>query len=546
MRVRRTAFLGVAMLAVAVLPAGCAGSGDSVDYAVDGPLATYNSATTIGAASGAPQAFARVQTGFNYHGPDSQMVADRDFGTVSVVGRAPLTLDYSIADNAVYSDGKPVTCDDMVLAWAAQSGQYSAFDSASHAGYSDIAAVDCAPGQKRARVTFTRDRAFTDFGQLFAATSMMPSHVIADELKLGDGGVTKAVQAGDVPALIRIAQAWNTLWDLKPGVDLRRFPSAGPYKLSSVGSDGSIVLVANDKWWGAKPKIGKITVWPYSAGVADRIKAGKVQVADVAAGTIDQLKAPKGFHSTDYPSAGIEQLIFGGQGPLADPDARRAFALCTPRDAIAAGLKLPIANVRLSPVADDSLAVIESAGANGQFATADIDGARTALDGQPLTVRLGYHGPDARLAAVVGQITKSCAAAGITVQDSGGPAVGPQSLRNNDIDVLLASTGGAAGSGSSGSSTVDAYSLHSGDGNNLSGYANERVDGVIGALAVTTDPKEQSRLLGEASPLLWADLPTLPLYRQQRTLLTSEELSAVSSNPTRWGAGWNMDRWTVN
>jgi peptide/nickel transport system substrate-binding protein len=546
MRVRHTAFLGVAMLAVALGPSACTGSGDSVDYAVDGPLATYNSATTIGAASGAPQAFARVQIGFNYHGPDSQMVADRDFGTVAVVGRAPLTLDYSIADNAVYSDGKPVTCDDMVLAWAAQSGQYSAFDSAGHAGYADIAAVDCAPGQKRARVTFTRDRSFTDFGQLFAATSMMPSHVIADELKLGDGGVTKAIQAGDVPTLIRIAQAWNTLWDLKPGVDLRRFPSAGPYKLSSVGSDGSVVLVANDKWWGAKPKIGKVTVWPYSAGVADRIKAGKVQVADIAAGTIDQLKAPKGFHSTDYPSAGIEQLIFGGQGPLADPDARRALALCTPRDVIAAGLKLPIANVRLSPVADDSLAVIESAGANGQFGAADIDGARTALDGQPLTVRLGYRGPDARLAAVVGQITKSCAAAGITVQDSGGPAVGPQSLRDNDIDVLLASTGGAAGSGSSGSSTVDAYSLHSGDGNNLSGYANERVDGVIGALAVTTDPKEQSRLLGEAAPLLWTDLPTLPLYRQQRTLLTSGDLSAVSSNPTRWGAGWNMDRWTVN
>lgn len=534
------------MLVVALAPSGCGSSGDAVDYAVDGPLVTYNSATTIGAASGAPQAFARVQTGFNYHGPDGQMVADRDFGTVSVVGRAPLTLDYSIADNAVYSDGKPVTCDDMVLAWAAQSGRYSAFDSASHAGYSDIAAVDCAPGQKRARVTFTRDRAFTDFGQLFAATSMMPSHVIADELKLGDGGVTKAVQSDDVPALIRIAQAWNTIWDLKPGVDLKRFPSAGPYKLSSVGSDGSIVLVANDKWWGAKPQIGKVTVWPYGAGVADRIKSGKVEVADIAAGAVEQLKAPDGYHSVDYPSAGIEQLIFGPQGPLADPDARRAVALCTPRAAIASAVKLPIANVRLSPVADDSLSVIESAGAGGQFAVADIDGARSALGGQPLTVRIGYLGPDARLAAVVGQIAKSCAAAGITVQDAGSPTVGPQSLRNNDIDVLLAATGGAAGSGSSGSSTVDAYSLHSADGNNLSGYANERVDGVIGALAVTTDPKEQSRLLGEGSPLLWTDLPTLPLYRQQRTLLTSKTLSAVNANPTRWGAGWNMDRWTVN
>src|ERR1700757_2341102 len=154
----------------------------SIDYAVDGTLITYNTNTVVGAASGGPQAFARVLTGFNYHGPDGQIVGDHAVGTVSVVGRAPLVLDYEISANAVYSDGKPITCDDMVLAWASQSGRFPGFDAASRAGYSDIASVDCAPGQKRARVTFAQDRGFVDFGQLFAATSMMPAHVISDEL----------------------------------------------------------------------------------------------------------------------------------------------------------------------------------------------------------------------------------------------------------------------------------------------------------------------------------------------------------------------------
>src|ERR1700750_1062229 len=162
---------------------GCSSSpGDSIDYAVDGTLVTYNTNTVVGAASGGPQAFARVLTGFNYHGPDGQVVGGRDFGHVLVLGRAPLVLDYQIYDNAVYSDGKPITCDDMVLAWAAQSGRFPAFDAASRAGYGDIAAVDCAPGQKKARVSFVQDRSFVDYGQLFAATSLMPSHVIADEL----------------------------------------------------------------------------------------------------------------------------------------------------------------------------------------------------------------------------------------------------------------------------------------------------------------------------------------------------------------------------
>ena len=92
------------------------------------------SARALGAASAGPQAFARVLTGFGYHGPDGQIIADHDFGTVSVVGRAPLVLDYQIAENAVYSDGVPVTCDDLVLAWAAQSGRFPDFDAASRAG----------------------------------------------------------------------------------------------------------------------------------------------------------------------------------------------------------------------------------------------------------------------------------------------------------------------------------------------------------------------------------------------------------------------------
>jgi peptide/nickel transport system substrate-binding protein len=53
------------------------------------------------------------------------------------------------------------------------------------------------------------------------------------------------------------------------------------------------------------------------------------------------------------------------------------------------------------------------------------------------------------------------------------------------------------------------------------------------------------RLLGDCAAVLWADMPTLPLYRQQRTLVTSKRMHAVTSTPTRWGAGWNMDRWVL-
>jgi peptide/nickel transport system substrate-binding protein len=446
-----------------------------------------------------------------------------------------------ISDKAVYSDGKPVTCDDLVLAWASQSGRFPGFEAANQAGYREIATVDCAPGQKRARVSFAQDRALVDFGQLFAATALMPSHVIADELGLD---VTSAIINNDGPSIDRIAQAWNSTWNLKPGIDLKRFPSSGPYKLDSVSGDGAVVLVANDKWWGAKPVTNKIIVSPRGADVQDRLDNGTVDVVDVASGSSGVLNMPEDYTQADSPSAGIEQLIFAAQGPMAAPQARRALALCTPRDVIARNAEVPIANTRLNPVTEEAVGGAEAVGAEG-FVASNPDAARDALGNQPLAVRIGYQTPNARLAATVGAISKSCAPAGIAVQDTSSETTGPLALRNNEIDILLASTGGSTGSGSTGSSAMDAYDLHTGNGNNLSGYTNPRVDGTIDALAVTADPKEVARLLGEAGPILWADVPTLPLYRQQRTLITSKKMYAVSSNPTRWGAGWNMDRWVL-
>jgi peptide/nickel transport system substrate-binding protein len=375
---------------------------------------------------------------------------------------------------------------------------------------------------------------------------MMPSHVIEDELNVD---ATAALLNNNAQVVDRIAKVWNTGWDLKPGLKpdeaLKRFPSSGPYRIESILDGGAVVLVANDRWWGPKPITKRITVWPQGPDIQDRVNNRSVDVVDVAAGSSGTLATPDNYDRTDSPSGGIEQLIFAPQGPLAQPKARRAFALCTPRDTIAHDAGVTIANSRLQPATDDAIAAGEGAAEAGQFSKADPAAARDALGGAPQTVRIGYQGPNARLAVTVGVITKSCAPAGITVANVTLDSSGPQALRDGKIDVLLASTGGATGSGSTGSSAMDAYDLHSGNGNNLSRYANPQVDSAIGALVVSADPAERARLLVEAAPPLWADMPTLPLYRQQRTLLISKKMYAVTRNPTRWGAGWNMDRWAL-
>ena len=544
-RRRRTAVSLVAVLTVLAptVLAGCsADAAQQVNYAVDGVLSSYNTNTVAGAASAGPQAFARVLTGFSFHGPDGQVLSDGDFGSVSVVGREPLILDYQIADNAVYSDGKPLTCDDIVLTWAAHSGRFPGFDAASRGGYLDIAGIECQPGTKKARVNYLPSRSVVDYAQLFTATSIMPSHVIGDALGVD---VTAGIQSGDPVAVARIAEAWNTIWDLKVDSDLTRFPSSGPFKIDSVLPEGAVTLVANDRWWGARPAIQRVTVWPRGIDVQDRINNGSFQVVDVADGSSGTLTTPDDYQRSDIPSGGIEQLIFAAAGPLAAPPARRAVALCTPREVIAANARQPVANARLNPVSDDAYSRLESGPLSDQYNPGNADAARVALEGQTLSVRIGYRGPNPRLAATIGAITRSCGAAGIIVVDASSDVVGPQALRDGQLDALLASTGGATGSGSTGSSALDAYTLFAGNGNNLPGYSNPQIDGIISSLAVTTDPKEQARLLGDGAPILWVDMPTLPLYRQQRTVIAAKSMFAVQANPTKWGAGWNMDRWVV-
>jgi peptide/nickel transport system substrate-binding protein len=548
--VRRRA--AAAAVAVVLAPVGLSGCADQaaaeVNYAVDGMLSTYNTNTLTGAASGGPQAFARTLSGFTFHGPEGQVLTDTDFGTASLVGREPLVVDYQISDKAVYSDGKPITCDDILLTWAAQSGRFAGFNAASKAGYLDIAGVECQPGQKKARVNFLPLRAITDYAQLFTATSLMPAHVLGDQLGID---VTAAVQSGDPATIGRIAEAWNTTWELKPGMDaeaLKRFPSSGPYKIDSVLEGGAVVLTANDQWWGAKPLTKRITVWPRGVDVQDRLNNGSFHVVDVATGSSGTLTTPDDYQRAEIPSSGIEQLIFAAQGPLSTPEARRAVASCVPRDLIAANAATPIANTRLNAVTENSYTVLETGPLSDQYNVANLEAtmvAMAATGGQPLTMRLGYQAPNPRLAATVAAITQACAPAGITVVDATSETTGPQTLKDNQIDALLASTGGAAGSGSTGSAAMDAYALHSGNGNNLSGYANPQIDGIIAALAVTTDPKEQARLIGDAAPILWTDVPTLPLYRQQRTVISTSRMFGVQANPTKWGAGWNMDRWRL-
>lgn len=553
--------LGLVTALTATLSA-CGDSGrDQIDYLIDARVGSYNVNTVDGYASGAVMALARVLPGFSYLGPDGQVVADRDIGTVTVEEGPSLTLAYTFADAAQWSDGAPMVCDDLVLAATAMSGRTPGFAAATDAGYRDIARIDCTAGEKTAVVTFARGRDYVQWAALFGVGSLLPAHVVARKAAVDD--VVGAFADGDRAAIGRIAEVWNAGFTLTPGqpVPAEDFPSAGPYRLSEYTVDGGLKLVANDKWWGEAPATGNITVWPRGTDAGKAVDDGRIEVADTAdlnTGDRVQGRATSEYDGTENRAAerdprplSVTQLVLAGRGTAADRLVRQAFATCVPRDALARrfganGLVWSLRTV--SPA--DSLGSALNAQFARRYPRADVRRARALLeqrpageDGRraPVTLRLGYVSPDPVAQAVAQQIIDTCGSAGLTVTDASSAELTPGAL-GRDVDVLL--TNGATGIAAAGvaSGFPDAYQLFGGDPLNISGFRNPQASGAINDLSLTTSDSARLPLVRTAETAAWSALTSIPLYG---TVRAREHTGVAQVVPglARTGTGWNMDRW---
>lgn len=564
MRIRGLLAMAVAGMCVLGSVSACSDPpAESVNYVIDGAVTTYNPSSLGGSTEGALMALSRVLPGFSYLGPDGSALADTDIGT-SVVADSDdggLVVRYQINPQAVYSDGVPLTCEALMLAWAAHSGAVGDFDVASTAGYRDIENVDCRPGARTAMVTFKHGRAYRDWKSLFGAGTLLPPQVITQQL--GVSSVVDVINGSDPQARAELARVWNAAWSLVPGeVDADRYPALGPLRVEEYTRGGGLVLVANDRWWGDAPGTPRITVWPRRTEMTERIAggdAGSIDVLDIAAGTYGVDPAPRRQGKVEpvvpgsvvpASSLGVERLVFSGEGVFADPAVRRAFAACVPRDSMARefGRGTTVVNNHiLGP--DDLLSEAVNAQFGGRYLQADPERTRAELASArpgmaPLAVRIGYVAPDSRRAQMVAAIAASCGRADVTVTDTAAPDLGPRSL-GRDVDVLITASGNGFAATGAADPTRDSYAFVRGEPINVGGYDNSRVSALIGRLAVTVPPAGRLPLLREIETLLWRDMPVLPLFVEARTRLSGDNVNNVVMGMSRPGSGWNIDRWLL-
>jgi peptide/nickel transport system substrate-binding protein len=504
----------------------------------------------------------QVLRGFWDFGEDGSVAPDTEFGTFEKTSDDPLTVKYTIDENAQWSDGDAIDCDDFLLTWAANNGTYTTdadadadgapdplFSTAGSTGYDVMKKPTCADGDKEIEVVY--DEPFADWNAVFGASAIMPAHIV--EEKAGGIDLVKAIEGDDKAALTAAAEFYNTGWVFNPGeIDTSITPSAGPYKIDSWQAGQSITLVANDKWWGTAPKAKTIVIrFIEQQQQAQALANGEIQIAepqpnpDVVQqleGLGDQVTVLQGDEYT------YEHLDFNFAGAFKDADMRKAFALCVPRQLIVDNLIKPVnANAQLMnsryafPFNAEYKDVV-SASYDGAYDEVDVAQAKQILDGKGAAgtvVRIGYQTPNQRRTNVVDLIRSSCNQAGFDVQDAGQEDFFGNGLAAGNFDVALFAWAGSPIVTSSSSTFV------TGGGNNNGKYSNPEVDQLIAELNVTPDPEAQNELVQKVEKALWADLATIPIFSFPGVAAHAKNIEGVKFQPSQTQITWNMHQWTV-
>ena len=510
----------------------------------------------------------QVLRSFWTYATDGTVQPDKEFGTFEKTSDNPLTVKYTINDKAVWSDGTPIECSDLVLAWAANSDQFptgkknpdgsegQVFSTAGSTGYKDANVPQCNKGDKTATVTYKKP--WSDWNSMFGPGLILPAHILEKQSGVSDiiSAVKTAIQTKDASGLTKAGTFYNTGWIFKAGqykTDIA--PSAGPYQVSKWQGGQSITMTANPKWWGTPPKSKNVVVRIISDDQqAQALQNGEVQVIhpqpnpdllaqlkNIGNSITVQNKDEFTFEHYDF--------NFRKGNPFADLKVRQAFAYCVPRDTIVTNLIKPLnANAQVlnslyaEPFQPNYQKFVSSNG-HEAYDKVDIAKAKQLLSDagkSNVTVRIGYQTPNPRRTKEVALIRDSCGQAGFKVVDAGQSDFFGNGLANGNWDVALFAWSGSAIVTSNSSTYV------TGGGNNNGKYSNPEVDKLVTQLDSELDTNKQADLQTQLDKIVFTqDLASIPAFAFPGVLAWSKKINGVQYNPSQSDITWNMDKWSV-
>jgi len=502
----------------------------------------------------------RMFAGFSYFGTDGTLYQNEALGSYEKVSEDPLTIKYTINEDAKWSDGTPITVADSVLAWAAQnlnlnegSKDKPLFNSVS-VDLGDT--VPKGPQGDWDGKEFTVEFAESDPDWALQSWMLQPAHVVAKEGGLSTEEFVKAVRDGDSDKLKKAAKFWNEGWMTDPGKlpDEKISPVSGPYKLGSWKAGESVTLVANENYYGTPPATKELTFrFLEDAGMVQALQNKDVDVINPQP-TVDTLAQLENLGSAINIQKGDtltwEHLDFNfiKGNEMTNLELRKAFAMCVPRQQIVDNLIKPlnpdaiVMNAReVFPFQDNYQEVVDSA-YDGRYDQVDIEGAKKILEEQDAVgteIRIGYSAPNERRANEVAAIKSSCDEAGFKVKDAGSPDFfAPNGTQaRGDYEVALFAW---AGSGQI-SSGENIYGT--GKPQNYGKYSNKEVDAAWDTLTNSLDPAVHAEQTKKIEKLLWDDLFGIPVFAHPGLSASGSDIENVRHTATQDQIVWNAEQW---
>jgi peptide/nickel transport system substrate-binding protein len=232
------------------------------------------------------------------------------FTSIELTSESPQVVTYTINPKAVWSDGTPITWEDIQSQINATSGKDKDFAIAATNGSDRVEKVERGVDDRQAVITFAKP--WSDWRGMFSSSTML---------------LPKSSTA--------TPEAFNRSQLSNPS------PSAGPFIISNLDRGAKrITLTRNPKWWGETPLLDSITYLVLDD--AARIPALQNNTIDASGlASLDEMEIARrtqGLSIRRAPGLSWYHFTFNGAPGriLEDPALRRAVAMGIDRNTIAA------------------------------------------------------------------------------------------------------------------------------------------------------------------------------------------------------------------
>lgn len=504
--------------------------------------------------------------------PTFKVIYDTSFGKVEKTSDNPLTVKYTLAKGLKWSDGKPITADDMVLSWASSSGYYDSGttdDSGSvvkGTNYFSIAGstagLDTTSfptiGDDNLSMTIKYGTPYVDWA--IYSPIYQPAHVVAEKAGLSSAADLTSLLKGlakgnkDTPAtpdptLQKAAQFVNT------GYDVTSFPSdpsllvsSGPMMVASWVPTQSITLVKNPEYKGDHAsQVDKVVIRIIGDANAQvsALTNGEVDVINpqASADTLTALKATSNKVLTgDQVSYDHLDLSFNST-VFADQKVREAFLKTIPRQQILDAIVTPV-NAKAKVLNSEQFLPAQasykaSVAANGSSAydKVDIAGAKALLAGATPEVKLMYNTKNPNRVDEFAAIQASATLAGFKIVDAGSPDWSKK-LGDGTYDAVLF---GWINPGYGYAGIPQIWS--SAGGGNYNKYKGTNDDAI--STQTQLDPKKIVTTLMKMDAQAFKDAYGLPLFQAPGILGVGNRVDGVKFFGGQTGPYWNFWDWSV-